>query len=240
MQPCQYSLMRRDVCPPWSTGLDLRGWGWARRLAEGWGPRLARQWLQRMSSVYREMRRGRGGDAETAAFTLYCKLHTHAHTLTQALTQKAVATLETPQALQCVCVCLCYSWPAGTSGSEWHISPRLQLNMVQAGWGRARRCWLTIVCFFVSLLQSTDTFYTPLILLRKQLSQNGFMSKFPLTLVHLDFFVCWPLVLILFWFLSNYWNYVSGTHFLIKSDLLDYFMQMTCCWCLNISVFKRL
>lgn len=105
MQPCQYSLMRRDVCPPWSTGLDLRGWGWARRLAEGWGPRLARQWLQRMSSVYREMRRGRGGDAETAAFTLYCKLHTHAHTLTQALTQKAVATLETPQALQ-VCMCV--------------------------------------------------------------------------------------------------------------------------------------
>lgn len=41
-------------------GWILRGWGWAWRLAEGWGPRLARLWLQRMSSVYREMRRGGG------------------------------------------------------------------------------------------------------------------------------------------------------------------------------------
>lgn len=55
-----------------------------------------------------------GGGTETAAFTLYCKLHTH----TRALTQKAGAALETPQALQCVCVCLCCSWPAGTGGSE--------------------------------------------------------------------------------------------------------------------------
>lgn len=157
MQPCQYSLMRRDVCPPWSTGLDLRGWGWARRLAEGWGPRLARQWLQRMSSVYREMRRGRGVDAETAAFTLYCKLHTHAHTLTQALTQKAVATLETPQALQCVCVCLCYSWPAGTSGSEWQPYTHQSQTAAEhgAGWVGESTEMLTdhclFFCFFITV-----------------------------------------------------------------------------------------
>lgn len=130
-------FMRTDVYPPCRTGLDLRGW--ARRLAKGWGPRLARLWLQRMSSVYREMegRAGVGG-TYTAAFTLYCKPHTHIDT--HALTQKAVAALETPQALQCVCVCLCYSWPSGTSGSDWqpytHQFPRLQLNTVQAGWAR--------------------------------------------------------------------------------------------------------
>lgn len=99
----------------WIWGAEAELGGWQR--AEGLG------WLASDYSgcrVFTERWGGvEGGDAETAAFTLYCKLHTHAHTLTQALTQKAVATLETPQALQCVCVCLCYSWPAGTSGSEW-------------------------------------------------------------------------------------------------------------------------
>lgn len=78
---------------------------------------------------------GRGGTA-TAVFTLYCKPHTHTHTYT--LTQKAVAALETPQALQCVRVFVLQlaRWDQWLRLTAIHTSvPQLQLNTVQAGWG---------------------------------------------------------------------------------------------------------
>lgn len=115
------------VCPPCRAGLDLRGRAW--RLAKGWGPRLARLWLQRMSSVYKEMK---GGQRQLLSL---CTLnHTH-HTHTLTLAQRAVAVLETPQALQCVYVFV-LQLAAGTSGSDWqtytHQAPQLQLSMVEA------------------------------------------------------------------------------------------------------------
>lgn len=118
----------------WIWGAEAELGGWHR--AEGLG------WLACDYSgcwVFTERWGGGRGGTETAAFTLYCKLHTHMHTNAHTRhkhLQKAGAPVETPQALQCVCVCLCYSWPAGTSGSEWqpytHHSPTTAEH--GAGW----------------------------------------------------------------------------------------------------------
>lgn len=70
------------------------------------------------------------GGTETAAFTLYCKLHT------QALTQKAVAALE-PHKPCSVYVCVCATagplGPVAQSDSHTHISPLTEAEH-DAGW----------------------------------------------------------------------------------------------------------
>lgn len=101
----------------WSWGAELRGW----QRTEGLG------WLacdysgcQVFTERWRE-----GGGTETAGFTLYCKPHTHKLTCTYTEGRSCNGNPTSPEV--CMCVCLYYSWPAGTSGSEWHTSgPQLQ------------------------------------------------------------------------------------------------------------------
>ena len=106
-----------------------------------------------MSSVYREMRRGGGGCAETAAFTLYCKLHTHthphSHSHTNTHTHTHTNTSTYPEGCSCTgnptspAVCMCVfvlqlaRWDQWLRVTAIHTSvPRLQLITVQAEWVR--------------------------------------------------------------------------------------------------------
>lgn len=81
---------------------------------------------------------GRGwGGTETAAFTLYCKLHTHKHTSTYTEGCSCTGNPTSPAVCMCVFVLQLARWDQWLRVTAIHTSvPWLQLNTVQAGWVR--------------------------------------------------------------------------------------------------------
>lgn len=102
--------------------------------------------------MFTKRRWGGGGRGQRQLLSLctpnHTNRHTHTDTHTIALTRRAVAVLETPQALQCVCVFV-LQLAAGTSGSDWqaytHQPPPPTTAEHGAGWMCDKACgfWLT-------------------------------------------------------------------------------------------------
>lgn len=84
---------------------------------------------------------GGGGGKETAAFTLYCKLHTHTHTSTYTEGWSCTGNPTSPAVCMCAFVLQLARWDQWLRVTALHTSgPQLQLNTVQAE--RARGWWM--------------------------------------------------------------------------------------------------
>lgn len=127
MQQCEFWSLCAQMCIH-HVG---RAWIWGAELG-GWRRTGGLDWLACDYSgcqVFTERWGGKDSCFHSVLET------THIHTL--ALTREAGAVLETPQALQCVCVFV-LQLAAGTSGKDWqaytHQVSQVQLSMVQAEW----------------------------------------------------------------------------------------------------------
>lgn len=146
MQLCEFGSFCAQMCVH-HVG---RGWIWGAGLG-GWQKAEGLDWLACDYSGCQVFTKrsgwgvAGGGGAETAAFTLYSKPHTQTHIHTLALTQRAGSVLETPQALQCVC--LCYNWPLGPVAQTDRLThirpPNYSCAWCRLNGHKACGCWLT-------------------------------------------------------------------------------------------------